>query len=427
MNLKKQQPNNEGANDMKRIKYLLVLILITTLLCSCNKTETSVNEPDYSAFTRKQNAESDIYGDANIKNNTDETPNTTSNPNPQGHDPEKEWPLELDFTGIASNKEVKLGNININRKIEYQYSYLVCYDADNDTTYYINYGNDNYIYELKDGKSSLLTDMEAICLQLWNNELYFLANNHKNQDMITGDIYCYNLSDKKLRLILETDANFLYIDSYGIYFTQLKPPQSGFIDTLKFTGYILDFGADTPQKVDYIQPVAYNEYLLYVSNEGIVLHNRETDEKILIAPKEYYYNHMSIYDQYLILTYESKICMLDLLNGDRKIFDFNDDKDLKNKGIYLMDYIIIDDVFYCISFGPVIYTCNLSTGELDIYSPLFGDIKSNPGIQALFTDGKSIYAIWQEYGHSRLVEICLTSEIQVIGLENLFEIKEMGK
>ena len=92
-----------------------------------------------------------------------------------------------------------------------------------------------------------------------------------------------------------------------------------------------------------------------------------------------------------------------------------------------MDYIIIDDVFYCISFGPVIYTCNLSTGELDIYSPLFGDIKSNPGIQALFTDGKSIYAIWQEYGHSRLVEICLTSEIQVIGLENLFEIKEMGK
>ena len=303
---------------------------------------------------------------------------------------------------------------------------MVCYDADSDTSYYINFGNDNYIYELKDDTSSLLINMEAICLQLWNNELYFLANNYKNKELLTGDLYCYNLANKELRLVLEADANFLYIDSYGIYFSQYELPQPDFLDTLQFTGYLLDFGTNTVQEVDYILPVAYNEYLLYVCNEGIVLHNRETNEKLLIAPEVYYYlNNFNFYDHYLIFTYNSKICILDLLNGEKKIYDFNDDKSLRYK-VYFMDYMIFDNIFYGTEFSSTILVCNLSTGELDFYTYISYDLQSIEFIQALFTDGKRIYAIMHEYGYDRLVEVCLTDKKSISG-RKIFEIKEMGK
>lgn len=75
--------------------------------------------------------------------------------------------------------------------------FMVCHDANNGTTYYVNYGNDNYIYELKDGISTLLIDMEAICLQLLNNELYFVAIRIFTCNLSTGEIkyYDYQLVD----------------------------------------------------------------------------------------------------------------------------------------------------------------------------------------------------------------------------------------
>ncbi|NLC17887.1 MAG: hypothetical protein GX757_01485 [Clostridiales bacterium] len=65
---------------MKRIISLLMLILITTFLCSCNKGEKSINEPDYSAFARRQSADSRLSVDADSKSNTIEIPSITYTP-----------------------------------------------------------------------------------------------------------------------------------------------------------------------------------------------------------------------------------------------------------------------------------------------------------------------------------------------------------
>ena len=60
-------------------------------------------------------------------------------------------------------------------------------------TYYVNCGRDNFLYYLKDGKSSRMIEEIVSSLNLWKGELYFVLH-------VDGEIYLSVRSNYLLRL-----------------------------------------------------------------------------------------------------------------------------------------------------------------------------------------------------------------------------------
>lgn len=407
---------------MKKVISLLVVTMLL-LLCSCKAAE-EVNDPDYSAFSPTfYNNETT---DTTAENVTDDMDNSIDNISQDiNNSNDSEWPYELNFTGVTSTVKGKTGNLGSNYKLTSIYSSLVCPDIDNGVTYYINYGNDNYIYQLKDGISTLLLDKEAYYLQLWDNELYFLSSSHNYEDINTGDLYSINLDTKELRLVLKEDIyHFLNIDSYGIYFVKALPTES---TNTVMAGYKLDFNSNTPHELDFTYPISFNEYLIHtIRGDGLFLHNRETEETHYIAPYHIRNQRISIYENYLVFTNIRQVCMLNLENGEKHIYEFNepDTYDM------LMDYVIVDNVIYAVYGSESVLKYDIATNTLEIYgvvtepkSVAEEEIGIFNSLHAIFTDGNNLFAILNKNDHDRLVQVFLTQN----NGKNTLTIKELGK
>lgn len=386
---------------MKKFMYLFLLISILCLICSC-KSEPDVYEPDYSAFKpdlKNNSFTADLSkpdDNLTVPNPTEEANIKDTKNSEESKKSEKQWPYELDFTGVESKIKGKTGNLVTNTNmfdhmLDKNYSYLLCPDYVNGVTYYVNIDDDNYIYQLKDGVSTLLIEKEANYLQLWDNKLYFLSHNHKYEDRFTGDIYCFDLENKELKLILKDDARSLYIDSYGIYYNK-HPLKS----------YRLDFGSDTPQELSYAFLFSYNEYEIQsIEDKGIFLVNRETEEKHLLIPPENMSYYVSLYSDYFTFINRTCVCMINLLTGERKIYDFNDCKNLVGDA-YIFSFVIFDDIIYASPTGPRIYRYDMTNETAEFFNYPVDNINAGNHLLGLFTDGTNLYTVMERYGKKKL-------------------------
>jgi hypothetical protein len=315
--------------------------------CSNNRPEDKEQEPNYS-FLENENSEKSENSAEVTDNGYDQA---TANTSKQAIVNNKEWPYELDFSGVTTSGKVKTANLRTNYRFNSFSSFtscLFCPDIENDILYYVNYDKDNYIYELKDGNISLLVEMNAYCLQLWDNKLYFLSCNQNinNDDQKTGDIYCYNLDTKEVSLLLKTNAYSLFVDSYGIFYQNINLNTSG------FAGYRLDFNSTTPQKTDYAFYFIYNEYMICTGSgsndfDKLYLCNRDTGEKtFLISLVDAVNNNLRFGDDYMVFTLDSFVYVLNLKTGKKDIYDMKSMAAAFNGPI---DYFINDNILYMVN------------------------------------------------------------------------------
>jgi len=382
---------------MKRKKYLLLVCILIIFTSSCQKEYVQIEpEPDYKLIknmpddvvTKSNNKDSSLDNkeitdiskdtikilDADNSDNDEYNHNDVQDTNITNTDTMnmssseqvgKEWPYTLDFNGVGEELiPTAKGNIYANFKGSLEESYIICPDEKRGCIYYINYEKDDYIYQWKDGVSTLLVGMKARCLQLWNNELYFVADKTDDDILMPahGPIYCYNLDSSECRLVLDTNASKIFIDSDGIFYEDFNPEDSTSITKR------LEFNADVPYKEKYFTCFSYDNYIIYDEFddmfEGFYIHNKKTGEKTFLAPMEYF-GKLCVYDNYLTFRKSTYIYILDLITGEKKIYDLNDYDGLTDRIEFITDYIIVDNILYAtVNISGGIFTIDLKTEEI---------------------------------------------------------------
>lgn len=295
------------------IFYIGALML---LFCSCSPSQDLMDEPSYRT----------------VKKAEESSPSRSTTPLPADTiiddiaQPEVDIIPELTgFTGITSDSETPAcGNLSMNMK-QGSTLCLVCPDYENDVIYYVNYGDDGYIYQLKDGKSTLVLDRMTTSIQLWDNEIYFLSGDefevYNDFYYSKQGIYQYNLATKELRRILDVDAHWLYVNEDGIFYTEMS-------DDGKFImeGYRLPFDRNTPQKMDYAFFSQYKDYLFIPAlddsgKQNMVLVNMNTGEEIFELPS-ISYNKAGIYGNHLYYKGNNQeLNCLNLDSGEKVVYD----------------------------------------------------------------------------------------------------------
>ena len=338
----------------KKKSLLIPIIIVIAITCiSCDKKEDIIEEPNYN-----------IYKDIE-SNNSDKG----LNPDIDYHEKDetvmsREWPYQLDYKGTGTDMiPLPFGNLDVNRKPNLQlYSYLVCPDKINDCIYYINYGKDNYIYQLKDGVSSLLITKETLYLQLWENELYFVENANTKENKY-GEIYSYNLDTNELKLILDENAGALYVDAKGIFYLNYNLDDDP--NVFNISGHRLDYGSTTSYKTDYFVYFPFEKYEIYnYKSEDVSIYNKETGERTFLAPIDYR-NKLRVFGEYLTFSEKTCIYVLNLKTGEKAIYDINDCASLPTSVDYINDYIILEENIYLTSnVSNYIIIIELDTGKI---------------------------------------------------------------
>ncbi len=391
-------------------KTIIVFACIMIICTSCSNKHEYDEEPDYTPFLTDNSYST--YGD----HQNEETSSNDSNDSTINNEAVDEvWPLDINFTGITSKESYPTGNLNTNYKFVAWPSAMVCPDNKNNTVYFVNYGKDNYIYQIKDGISTILIEKKAHSLQLWEDKLYFIS--YESSNTYQGDIYSYDLITKKLEVIQKGPADLLYIDNFGIFY--YKYDVNGY-----FNGYVLTIEEDKSTKVDYILPISYNEFQIHGSNDGIYL-KEDNNESLLLAPLEYASNKLNVQNEHLIFVDSSHIYTMNLTNAETKVICLEE-----YKVAYIYDYVVIKDTIY-ISDGGSIFTIPLVGGDLKRYAVVSENINERYDINNLYSDGRNLYGITSDFNNNnKMVAITLTknkNNISQIQIPYVVEVKELIK
>lgn len=343
---------------MIKIKKRSLLFLIITFLIfcsSCSQSDAS-KEIDYSKFLNNQDintndkAPADKAADITTSAQSGEATgvNTTTASQDVNNNTALpwNWPSDMDFTGVKSEmKDFKLGNLSSNFIINASATCLFCPNKQNNTIYYMS-RKDRFIYEQKGDNNTLLVEMQAHNLQLWDNKLYFI-NIKKTNYYASGPIYSYDLETKELELVLDKNIALFYIDNYGIYYSELGDSQQ-----LKVN--LLDFNNKNTSLDDYPWVISYNEYLLTLLEGNLSLINRNTDEIIKIMPFEDNIKVIStihIFENRLVFAVDTCIYVLDLITGDKKSYNaIQADAFLKLSLKRIVDFVFVDNNIFA-SYG----------------------------------------------------------------------------
>jgi hypothetical protein len=326
-----------------------------------------------------------------------------------------------DFGGIVSDYETpNNGNFGLNFKNNDQLS-LICPDAVNNVIYYVNYGKDNYIYELKDNKSTLLVDRKANYLQLWNNELYFLndVSDKKQIDQLyyPQNIYKYNLETRELTLLLDINATWLYVSRDGIFFTEVKDDDNDGLPDI-FAGYKLAFDSDFPQKLDNIFFLPYKEYLLKQHFPGgLILHNTLTADNLTLIPSPAINNMVCISGDNLYSVDQRKLYSLNLKTSEKSVYNIDSFESQNDyTGMIICGYSELNNELLVSLGGSIVIRINKVSGSME------ESIIPNCSILSdLFTSGDRLFAVaemteenWET--HTALVEL-IVDEYQITARE----------
>lgn len=188
-----------------------IIVIITGLLVftGCSGNDSPKIQPSYQQTERfetndeneKQDAEQESVEQENTKD-----------------EEEKEI-----FTGIDAQEEsIEVGSRSINNRCMYGENYF-CADPDTGIIYYVNYGDDNYLYSLDGNKKELILDKFVSCINILDGTLYFLyAEKQKEysplvQESYCGRLYSYNLNTKKMKCLSKEELRWIALTEDGIY------------------------------------------------------------------------------------------------------------------------------------------------------------------------------------------------------------------
>jgi len=423
---------------MKR--FLLFCITLFCLLISCNKQDDAMDKkPDYlvkersgnkgftSIITHEQEQDDHHFDQGNRSESIEENSQYDENKEYNSQYEDNFWSYLSSFSGITSNAETPiLGNLGTNMKYGSDYACFVCSDSDNNAIYYINYGDDYYIYQLQGDKSTLLVNKKASHIQLWEGNLYFLAYKDDNVQYSDYDydksIYKYNLKTKELELIKETAAFSLLVSYEGIFYGSYEKP-SGYAYEI-YCGNQLEHDSNKlNNNIGRLLFIPYKDYYLLDKQNEVVLRSKNNDsDEITVMPFDGYREKPSIYGNVLYFTHNGKLYTLNLEDASRKIYDLSkadhiimdasemlkksalDGYNKALKTVVIYDYIVHKDEIY-IAAGSL-----FKVDENDEIHLIYSE-NTDYSIYRLNTSGDRLFAICRDKDNNyKFIELIISDK-----------------
>ena len=162
----------------------------------------------------------------------------------------------------------------------------LCYDPVYDILYYVNYGEDFFIYGCKDGKTERIADIPAKRLFCRNGSLYFMVESYDGYSLngfSEGDILEYQPVTGQVTAIVEDQASSMIVYQDGIYYSKDSMKNIGnnsFIMERELKYYSFEDGSSKALSgTDGVERTLYRcgeDFLFY-----IVEPYQGTDEEIL--------------------------------------------------------------------------------------------------------------------------------------------------
>lgn len=275
------------------------------------------------------------------------------------------------------------------------YPVLLCKDPVYDITYYVNYGQDYFIYALRNGKSELAAEVPARELYCKNGELYFLAESYglyKFEGAGQGNILKYNPVDGSVELIIAEPAVSMRVYEDGIYYeTHEMLGENKF----KHHRYCFSFAEKKSDELDFnmllecwrgnrfvtVYPEVFQEMESY---QDVYLENREGERVITLGDTLPY--GFQVYEEYMyyIIWDSSSLMRRHLETGEIELV-----AELAVKAGFPACFIIQNDIVYFNNHLRL----SLTDGK-QYYVPVQGrSIGQESSLDVFFTDGKNLYCV----------------------------------
>ena len=308
---------------------------------------------------------------------------------------------------------------------------LFCIDETTGVVYFVNRGDDEYLYRIKDGEVKLAVEMPVKEVYPYGDSVYFMIESYGKYElegMKSGDIFCYTPATGEIQLVypLGTKENRatshqLMVNENGIYFSYhiLVAQTLAQQRVTEAYHYYLPFGATELVEDTNLMTQAGNEtYMIDLRNSGLSLKRKTEDRNDTIQLTNSRGTVCIVEDMVYFSTKETVSCM-NLKTGEQQQYHVSEmikKTFVTEIGVtnYLGNmemvnsFLVIEDKLWVCDLGNL-YCFDLKTGEIILYSLL--EKKTDDayygyyGITALYTDGTNIYCTSSSFDGLRRVLI----------------------
>lgn len=396
---------DRGENELRirRREGFVFILLVVVIVCGCSDKKEVKKEVNYNYF----NSEDDNLNSKDKSSHTHDEESKESSEAFANWDKEiveknqaafiefKNLSERMEFDGTEGEFTIEVaGNSFENNKGFIEFSYLVCYDEQNQCTYYINYGVDDFVYQRKDDTTTLLISEKARYLQLWDNKLYFV---NATGMFRTGDAYCYDLSSKQLTKVIIGEIGSLYVNNEGIIFSEYEINDE---ESAVFYMRKLKHNSSTSIDCDAYNLYEYKDYVLQANEitKEVELKNRQTGEVNQLFTFEYVTNYR-VYGTYVILRELDIFLVIDLVTGKKTIYDVTQ-CNLPDDSFTVSDYIIRDHIMY---ISPSIYDYMIVIDlKTETMKYIQNTSKTNMSMDKIYFAADKMYAYLNMYREGEL-------------------------
>lgn len=333
---------------------------------------------------------------------------------------------------VMGQEDLNYCNAPQNVKGEYGLA-LVCKDPLYGITYFVNYGDDNYIYGEYNGVTELVVKIPAKRLFCRKGKLYFMVDGYqgsKNDSYENGNILEYSPADGKITVIIPKVVETMFVYQEGIYYIvnegDLKIPDGpndyGLAKRIKWN-YLFEQKTDTEFNDCYSTFNRWNEKFFSFVMEQV----QGYDDRYKVAATKLVNINSNLEEKLDILLMNTDFIRDDtlyVLNQIDSTLDMMDLVQMKETSISLPetafnDFIICNDFLYNTHYGVL----NLATGD---YSKGYLENNSQKGIiiKELYTDGEKIYGL---FGKTRNDKLGQLMQIEVIDNQENANIDEENR
>ena len=296
-----------------------------------------------------------------------------------------------------------------------------CIASDTGMVYFVNQGQDGFIYCLQDGVAELAVALPARELYYLQGILYFVVDDYEIytlEGVQNGDIYAYNPAEGTVELVYSMgkhceSVSQLFVDENGIYVECIVDGGEIEIDGEMLTYYeseyyMLDFKNPEPVKDEGKRALSfYGEYHFgYQEHEGITTQvlisnasnadGKKDVKKIgdgriisccLTENKVYYVNGL-------------RMIVVDLDTLEKEVYDCSGyymetyfvTEEILKKGYYSFECFTVTEKYFWCTIGSDLFRIHRESKEIESYQLM--DEDTTLRVERLYTDGKNVYALY---------------------------------
>ena len=285
-----------------------------------------------------------------------------------------------------------------------------CIDETTGVVYFVNEGNDGFLYRIKEGEVALALAMPVKELYPYQGSIYFMLDDcygkYEFQDMKSGDIYCYTPASGAVEFVYaasvieNSQKHEMLVDERGIYFSYSV--ETGKNSSTTFYAY-LPFGAtEHVQDMNYGASKGWKDYVFgyeYTPELKLVLSNRVENadgirERIVLSASPAYF---CVIGDILYSAEKRHIACMNLVTQETTMYDFSEAIEqydpialVEPNNRFIEWFTITEDAIW-ITTGARLYRMDIQSGEIT-HADIFHN-NNLYSVHMLYTDGKQVYGV----------------------------------